>query len=236
MHTIKKKGYAAKDHSEQEILTIAHKVSAVFSNYKKQFVIAVSVIAALLVIAAAYSLMRSAQERKAAPLVSAAYEYYNPSSGANPDHAKALALFSDIRKDYAGTRSGAIAHYYIGNCLVNLGRTDEALKEYGDFVKKYAGEKLLAGLVYQRMGYVYSMLGKQADAIKAFEQSELVAGPGIATVELARLYEVSGNIPESQKKYKTAMNKLGGTSWAAEAMGKVQTIAPVPQPAANPGK
>ena len=236
MHTIKKKGYAAKDHSEQEILTIAHKVSAAFSNYKKQFVIVLSVIAALLVIVAAYSLMRSGQERKAAPLVSEAYEYYNPSSGANPDPAKALALFSDIRKNYSGTRSGAIAHYYIGNCLVSLGRTDEAIKEYGAFVDKYSGEKLLSGLAYQRLGYLYSMLGKQADAIKAFEQSEAVAGPGVATVELARLYEVSGNIPESQKKYKTAMNKLGGTSWATEAMGKVQTIAPVPQPSPSPGK
>jgi tetratricopeptide (TPR) repeat protein len=119
---------------------------------------------------------------------------------------------------------------------VNLGRTDEALKEYGDFVKKHAGEKLLAGLVYQRMGYVYGMLGRQADAIKSFEQSEAVAGPGLATVELARLYEVSGNIPESQKKYKTAMNKLGGTAWATEAMGKVQSIAPVSQTESTPGK
>ena len=90
--------------------------------------------------------------------------------------------------------------------------------------------------MYQRLGYLYTMLGKQADAIKAFKQSEAGAGPGVATVELARLYEVSGNIPDSQKKYKMVMSKLGGTSWSTEAIGKVQTIAPVPQPAENPGK
>jgi tetratricopeptide (TPR) repeat protein len=236
MHTIKKKGYTAKEHSEQEIVTIAHKVSGAFSTYRKQILIAVSAVAALLVILAGYSLMRSSQEKKAAPLVAAAYESYSPSTGAAPDYAKALALFSDIRNKFSGTRSGAIAHYYVGNCLVNQGRMDEALKEYADFAKRYSGEKLLSGLVYQRMGYVYGILGRQAEAIKAFEQSESVSGPGVATVELARLYEVAGDLPESQKKYKAALNKLGGTAWAAEAMGKVQSIAPVPQVDAAPEK
>ncbi|HEY6009934.1 MAG TPA: tetratricopeptide repeat protein [Nitrospirota bacterium] len=236
MHIIKKKGYVAKEHSEQEIMTIAHKISDVFAAYRKQIMIGASVVVVLLIILAGFSLMRSSQEKKAAPLVAAAYEYYNPSSGMKPDYAKALELFNDIRNKFSGTRSGAIAHYYLGNCLVSLGRMDEALKEYGDFVKKYSGEKLLAGLVYQRMGYVYEMLGKQADAVKAFEQSESLSGPGVATVELARLYEMSGNMPEAQKKYKAAMGKLGGTAWATEAMGKVQSITPVPQAEPVPGK
>lgn len=236
MHSIKKKGYVAKEHSEQEILTIAHKVTDSFSAYKKQIVIAASAVAVVLVMFAGFSLMRSSQEKKAAPLVAAAYEAYSPSTGAAPNYARALDLFTDIRNKYSGTKSGAIAHYYVGNCLVNLGRMDEALKEYGDFVKKYSGDKLLAGLVYQRMGYVYGLLGRQAEAIKAFERSEAAAGPGVATVELARLYEASGNMPEAQKKYKTAIDKLGGTAWAPEAMGKVQSISPVPQTGAAPRK
>jgi tetratricopeptide (TPR) repeat protein len=100
-------------------------------------------------------------------------------------------------------------------------------------VSNYSSNKFLLGLVYQRMGYAYNNLGKSADAIKAFEQSEAAAGPSVATVELARLYEASGNIPESQKKYKLVMDRLGGTSWAMEAMGKVQSLSPVQQPAAG---
>jgi hypothetical protein len=47
------------------------------------------------------------------------------------------------------------------------------------------------------------------------------------------LYEASGNIPESQKKYKLVLDRLGGTAWAMEAMGKVQALSSVQQPAAG---
>jgi tetratricopeptide (TPR) repeat protein len=129
--------------------------------------------------------------------------------------------------------SAAIAQYYVGNCLAALGQPDDAIKEYQLFVSKYAGEKYLLRLVYQRIGYVYSTLGKQAEAIKAFEQSEAIGGPGVATIELARLYENSGNTSESEKKYKLAQEKLGGTTWGIEAMGKVQVIKSTPQPVAG---
>jgi len=193
--------------------------------------IGLAAVAVVAVIAAGYTFMRSQQEQKAAPLVAAAYELYNPASVTDADYGKALTLFRDIQKKYPGTKSGAIAQYYVGNCLVNLGRPEEALKEYANFVSNYTGEKLLLGLVYQRMGYVSAMLGKQDDAIKAFEQSEKTAGPGVPTIELARLLAASGHMPESQQKYKQAMERLGGTSWGMEAMEKVQKIAPLEAPA-----
>ena len=37
-------------------------------------------------------------------------------------------------------------------------------------------------------------------------------GPGIATLELARLYEAAGNSAEAQKKYKVIADKLAGTA------------------------
>jgi tetratricopeptide (TPR) repeat protein len=233
MATIKKRKSAAKNDQEQQIVTLAHKASAFYEGSRKQIVIAASLVIAALVIIAGYSLLRSQQEQKAAPLVAVAYEYYSPTSGVGADYAKALGLFRDIQKKYSGTMSGAIAQYYVGNCLVNLGQVDDAIREYGVFVNKYTGDKLLLGLVYQRMGYVYSRLGRSADAIKAFEQSEAAAGPSVATVELARLYETAGNIPESQKKYKLVLDRLGGTSWAMEAIGKVQALSSVQQPAAE---
>ena len=233
MLTIKKKVHVAKQTQEQEIQTIMHKVTDVLSPYKQQIVIAVSVLAALFVITGVYSIIKSSDEGKAGSLLSTAYESYS-SSGVSPaDYRKALELFRGVQKKYPGTLNAAIAQYSIGNCLVNLGQTDEALKEYQFFVNTYSGKKFLLGLVYQRMGYVYSMLGKQAEAIKAFEQSDALGTPGIATVELARLYEASGNIPESQKKYKIIQEKLGGSTWGIQAMGKTQSFAPASQPAAG---
>jgi tetratricopeptide (TPR) repeat protein len=233
MLTIKKKSKVTKQTQEQQIATITHKVTNVLSNYKKQIVIAASVLVALLVIAGGFSIMRSADEQKASPLLAVAYDYYSPSGSSSADYGKALELFRGVQKKYPGAMSAAIAQYYVGNCLAALGQPDEALKEYQFFVKTYAGEKYLLRLVYQRMGYVYSTLGKKTEAIKAFEQSEAVGGPGVATIELARLYEASGNMSEAQNKYKLAQEKLGGTTWGIEAMGKVQVIKSTPQPAAG---
>jgi tetratricopeptide (TPR) repeat protein len=233
MPTIKKRGYAAASQPEQEIVTLAHHVTAFLSKYRKQFIISVSVVAAVLVLAAAYSVMRSQQERKAAPLVESAYEKFSPSIGAAGNYQEALGLFRDIQKKYPGTKSGAMAQYYVGNCLVNLGRTDEAIKEYEAFIKKYSGEKFLLGLTHLRLAYVYAGLGRQDDVRKSFERSETLLGPGVATVELARAYEAAGNEVEAQKKYKEIQDKLGGTSWAMEAMGKVQKIDSAPLPASG---
>jgi len=225
MPTIKKRGYAAKNQSEQQIVTISHNISDFAAAHKKNFTIVAVVIAAVLILGGGYSLMRSMQEQKAAPLVAQAFESF---SSANPDYAKALEQFRTVQKQYSSTTSGAIAQYYVGNCLMSLGKNDEALKEYQTFVSKYGSDKFLLGLVSERMGYLDLALGKQTDAIKAFEQSESLLGPGAATMELAKLYEASGNSAEAQKKYKLIADKLAGTTWAMEATGKVQQIASPP--------
>lgn len=230
MLTIKKKVRVTKPKQEQEIATIMHKVTAVLSAYRKQVVIAVSIVAALLLLTGGFSIMRSADERKAGSLLSVAYETYSSSGDLQADYRKALELFRGVQKKYSGTMSAAISQYYIGNCLANLGQTDEALKEYQAFVNTYSDRKFLLKLVYQRMGYAYVRLGKQAEAIKAFEQSDALDAPGVATIELARLYEASGNVPESQKKYKIVQEKLGGSAWSIEAMGKARLIEPASKP------
>lgn len=234
MPTIKKRGSSNKK-PEQEIITLAHTAADFSSKYRKQVTIAVSVIAVALVLFVGYSLMRSQQERKAAPLLSAAYELYSPSNGTAGDYQKALEQFREIQKKYSGTKNGAIAGYYAGNCLVNLGQPEEALREYDAFITKYSGEKFLLGLVHQRRGYVYAALNRQDDARKSFEQAETLLGAGVATMELARSHEAAGNMPEARKKYKEVLDHLGGTSWAMEAMAKVQKIEPSPLPTAGTG-
>ncbi len=231
MPTIKKRGSASKrQQPEQEIQLLAHKLSDFAAANRKILSIILAALAAILILAAGYWLRLSLQEQKAAPLVASAYELYSPVTAASPDYAKALDLYREVQKKYPSTHSGAVAQFYIGNCLMGLGRNDEALKEYQAFAAKYTGDKFLLGLVYERMGYAAAALGKQDEAIKAFERSESLAGPGVSTMELAKLYEASGNMVESQKKYKLIADKLPGTSWAMEAMGKVQNISPTQTP------
>ena len=86
----------------------------------------------------------------------------------------------------------------------------------------------MLGMVYQRMGYVYRGLGKKDDAVRSFQRADELLGTGMATVELARLYEQTGKVEESRRKYKEIKENLPNTQWAFEAMTK---LPPPPQPA-----
>jgi tetratricopeptide (TPR) repeat protein len=227
--TIKKRGNAAKKQQETRIESAAQKAAAFLSVHRKTLKPAAALLAAVALIVAGYLFIQSGRNREASVLLTTAYGYYNPSGTGAPDYAGALDLYRDIQKKYSGTASAATAQYYIGNCLAGLGKTDEALKEYQYFVKRYSSEKLLLGFVYQRMGYAYAALGNQGEAVKSFERSESVEGPGFATVELARIYEREGKTEESLKKYRTILEKLQGTQWAAEAMAKMRVPAAAPQ-------
>jgi len=237
MQSIKKKGPGGKkSHAEPQINTLAHKAADLYSLHSKNISIAVAVIAAMLIIAAAYSLYKGSNDKKASALLATAQDSYHNQAGP-ADYTKALELYRTVLKQYPRTMSGAIAQYYIGNCLANMNQAPDALKEYEAFVKNYSGEKDLLGQVYQRIGYAYNMLGNQAEAVKAFEMAEKMLGPGIATMELARTFERMGNTVDAQNKYKVIMEKLSNSSLAAEAQSKMpQGISMPPAGQAPAGK
>lgn len=227
---IRKKARNARKQPEQEIVTAAHNISGFLRKQQKAISIVLAAAGALLLIVAGYWFKKSMDERKAAPLFADAYEQYSPSAGGNTDYARALELFREVAGKYPSSQSGAMARLYAANSLMNLERTEEAIKEYNAFVEKY-DDKLLRGLAYQRLGYLHRALGNEAEAVKAFEYADSLIGPGVATVELARMYEAAGKTEESGKKYKTISEKLAGTTWGLEATGKVQKIEPAPAPA-----
>jgi len=216
MHTIKKKGSSASKQTEPQLMTVANKGMDLIRLHQKNLMLATGVILILIVIAAGYSLFQSSSDKKASALLAVAQGVYRGQAGAAPDYAKALELYRNVQKEYPRTMSGSIAQFYTGNCLVTMGKPDEALREFETVTKKYSGDKDLAGLAYQRMGYVYGGLGKQADAIASFEKAEALLGPGIATMELAKMYERTGNKDEAQKKNKVIAEKLGGTAFAPQ--------------------
>lgn len=227
--TIKKKAVTTRRQSEEELKSLVHTFSDyAYARKKKLMPIGIGILALILIIPI-YVGVRSGWEREASARLSAAYGYYSPAPGVTPDYNKALDLYRDIQKKYSSTKGGATAQYYIGNSLAALGQYPDALKEYQRFIKKYSSEKFLLGFVYQRMGYIYASLGNLAEAIHAFEQSEQIAGPGPATVELAHLYEKGNRTDDAQKKYKMIIQKFPGTQWSFEAMSKTK----IPEPAGS---
>lgn len=233
MPTIKKKAPKKKIQPDEEIRSIAHQVADFYQSRKRVVNIAAAAALAVLLLAGTYFAVQAGKERTATQLLSAAYESYSPAGGAPADHPRALNAFRDISAKYGGTLSGAVARYYAGNVLANMGQLNEALAEYEQALKMRSGGKVLKGLVYQRMGYVYTRLGEQEEAVKAFQQAEQLAGTGAATVELARYYEKAGKSEEAQKKYKEIVEKVPATTWAMEAQTKLPPPVFTPPPASG---
>ncbi len=221
MAKIKKKAAASRRNAQEELKSIAHGISDLYHVHQKQFNIGFLAAAVLVAVVVIYTQVKANQERSAGALFEKAYASFRDATDAGPNYEKALQEFQEVVKQYGSTMNGAIAQFYIGNTYAQTGRPDDALKAYQEFVNRYNGEKFLLALVYQRMGYVYASLGKTEDAMKSFVQAETTSGPGVATLELARLYERSGKTKEAMDKYKELSEKLPGTTWALAARSKL---------------
>lgn len=221
MAKIKKK--AARMHTDagQELRSIAESVAEYYRLYAKQLNTVLTVLVVALLGGLLVMFLNAGKERKAAQMFDAAYVSYAPSGAGVPDHPRALQGFQEVVKQYGGTLSGAIAQYYVGNTLMDMGRSAEAVKAYEEFLKRHSGKKDLVGLVNQRLGYAYLAIGNREEAVKAFTRAETVAGVGPATLELARLYDRMGNNEDAQRKYKDVSEKLPATSLALEARTKL---------------
>jgi tetratricopeptide (TPR) repeat protein len=221
MAKIKKKTTKTMLSPEDEIKSITHTVSDYYQAYRQQANVALTLVVLVLIVVTVYSLVQAGNEKKSGQLLATAYDAYDPGGGVPPNYPLALQRFQDVVKQYGGTTNGAIAEVYIGNTYAGMGQPDAALKEYEAFTKKHAGETFLLGMVYQRMGYAYLAVGKGDEAIKAFSKAETLVGTGAATLELARLYDRSGNSPEALKKYKVISDDLPSSAWASEARAKL---------------
>lgn len=219
MRKIKKQSSAEKKQNAQELEGIVHAVTAFYERHRKHARTVLAAALSLLVAVGGYSLYHARSEGKASALLAPALELYG---SANPDLEKARGLFQDIGKEYPRTLSGSIARYYEGNCLAGLGRMQESVDRYREVIEGSASDDILKGMAYQRMGFAYQSMGNTDEAIKAFEKAESLKVPGVATMELARLFERSGKTEESQKKYQTIADSLPGTSLAEEAKKKIK--------------
>ena len=236
MPVIKKRSKQSRNYSATEIKGLTHELSEFLAPYKKRIMSVLLFLVAAAVLTGSYLFLQYSWDKKASPLLNEAYEYYSPASGVPADYAKALELYRTIQKDYSSTFSGAVAQFYVANSLSNMGDHENAVKEYEYFTKKYSGKKFLLTMVWQRMGYTYLALGKQEEAVKAFQQAEAVQGPGLATLELAKMFERTGKKEEALKKYSLIAEKLAGTPWAFEAVSKIpMDQAKVTKTAPSPG-
>ena len=110
--------------------------------------------------------------------------------------------FKEIVDQYGLTKSGNLAHMYLGLCYLHNGKYEDAVSE----LKEYDGKDLmLAPISIGAIGDAYSELGKQDEAIdqyiKASKENKNNFTTPIYLMKAATLYESKGKYKEAVQIY-----------------------------------
>ncbi|MHC1733759.1 MAG: tol-pal system YbgF family protein [Bacteroidales bacterium] len=116
--------------------------------------------------------------------------------------------FIDIAKDYKSTKSGKLANFYAGACLIHLGQFEEAI----DYLNKYKlKDEVLAPQAKGLIGDAKVELGDFTAGIKNYLEAAAMAENDfhspIFLMKAGMLHESQGNHAEALKLYEQIQEK-----------------------------
>jgi tetratricopeptide (TPR) repeat protein len=116
--------------------------------------------------------------------------------------------FIDIAKEYKSTRSGKLANFYAGACLMHLGQYEEAIS----YLNKYKlDDEVIAPQAKGLIGDAKVELGDNTAGIKNYIEAADMAENAFLTpiylVKAGMLYEMENNWAEALKLYERIQEK-----------------------------
>jgi tetratricopeptide (TPR) repeat protein len=116
--------------------------------------------------------------------------------------------FIDIAKDYKITKSGKLANFYAGTCLIHLGEFEQAI----EYLEKYSiNDEILAPEAKGLIGDANVELGNTDKGIKMYLEAAELAGNSfhspIYLLKAGSLYETEGNYKEALTTYEKILGK-----------------------------
>jgi tetratricopeptide (TPR) repeat protein len=116
--------------------------------------------------------------------------------------------FIDLSDDYKRTKSGKLANFYAGACLMHMGQFEEAVS----YLRKYSiKDEILAPEAKGLIGDARVELGDTADGIKyyleAAEMADNAFHSPIFLMKAGMLYESEGNFAEALSIYEKIQEK-----------------------------
>lgn len=142
---------------------------------------------------------------------------------------RAIAIYREILEKYPNTASAELAGYFIGNALMDQENYQGALEAYQQHIQQYGKNKILLGLVYQRMGFAYLFLDNPGKAKEFFSKAlEIPGGLNKDQVlfELAKLTEETETKEAALPFYKQILNTYPNSPFASEASVRVKALEP----------
>ncbi|RPH77829.1 MAG: outer membrane protein assembly factor BamD [Nitrospiraceae bacterium] len=163
--------------------------------------------------------------QKAQDLEQEAMRFLTAPSANDPqkaDHAlkEAIARYRQIVDQYPRTATAPLALYHLGNTLVQANEFSAAIDAYQRFLSLYSSNPSMAGLVQQRLAYVYLHKGDRDQAVKAF--TGILETPGTlnrdqALFELARLEESQSRPEGALARYQELIKTYPNSPFTSEA-------------------
>jgi len=116
--------------------------------------------------------------------------------------------FIDIAKEYRSTRSGKLANFYAGACLMHLGQYEEAI---GYLIKYKQNDEVIAPQAKGLIGDAHVELGDMAAGIKNYlEAADMAENAFLTPIYLMKagmLYENEGKWSDALKLYERVQDK-----------------------------
>jgi len=133
---------------------------------------------------------------------------------------EAITRYRQIVDQYPRTPNGPLALYHLGNTLVQANDLNAAIEAYRRFPALYSANPAMAGLVQQRLAYVYLLKGDRDQAVKAL--TSILETPGTlnrdqALFELARLEESQSRPEGALTHYQELIKTYPNSPFTSEA-------------------
>lgn len=160
---------------------------------------------------------------------------------------QAITLYRRVVEQYPRSRSAQLALFQLGNALVQINDIGGGIEAYNKYVATYGTNKMMLGLVYQRLGYAHLLSGDREAAVKAF--MNVLALPGTLNkdqvlFELGKLEESLFRPEGALAHYQDLIKVFPSSPFAGEATMRMKALeakktpggTPAAPPVAEPGK
>jgi TolA-binding protein len=220
---------------QDEITTSLQTVTELIVAKKREVIIGVSVVAALVIIFVGWSLYSSSRNSKAQVELSQAINFYSdPTIKSDKErYQKTLAAAQKTVDDYGSTTLGKIAQYYVAMSQEGLGDTAKAEQNLQEVVQR--GDASIKGVAQFALAQTYKKHGDTQKAIDTYKPLFDSGGYSKSAVayELATLYEANKQTDQAKEFYQKVVTDFPDSPFrqnADEALKRLGVVIPPPKP------
>jgi len=218
----------------------------------KQVRLIIGIVAVVAIAAAAFILFRQNSRGRADAALAEAMVAYNarvippsdpeaadlPESAAltstgtfTTESAKLKAAIPKLQKvadQYPDDEAGIVARYHLAGAYASLGQNDEAIKQFGEVVKRAPKDSVYARMARMGQADAQSRAGQFDAAIATWKQLGDENHPDLPSdtilLELGRAYAAKGNTAEARKAFTQLLDQHPTSPYSSDAKSGLEGL------------